>query len=216
MPEPKTKAKNRVEKMLSPEEKALLSNIKSMVTELEQLDGGEIAMADGDKIDVDIMPEEEEDKVVAAKSQEGATASDDADKRKDEDLPDTTKENVDAVKALVFRMDRKLRKSQTSDRSIVQALDGVTKAIKIIAARQDEQELALKNLFEGMGLSEQIEKSIKPKTEKPVQSTDTAKVLKELLGVADKVEKKEQPKTLGEVRKSLASRNVMTALLGPK
>jgi hypothetical protein len=207
----KTKKKNDVTKALNPEEKTLLANIKSMVTELEQMDGGEEVMEADDVV----IPEDKEEEITM-KSSEGATASDDADKRKDEDLPDTTKENITAVKTLIRHMDRKLKKSQSSDINLTQALNGVTMVLQKVCKRLDEHDQAFGNLFTGLGISEQIEKSITPpkSKDKPVQSTDTARVLKELLGLTDQDERNvSKSRSLSDVRKSLADRNILTALL---
>jgi hypothetical protein len=213
----------KVQKALSAEESTLLSNIRSMVDELEQINAGEAAASydpedkmekmDGeDDLDIVIAPEddEEEGMMKAAKSDEGPTANDKAEERL-ETTDEESEKNIAAVKALIARMDRKLRaeKSKSQQTDVV-----VLKAIKMIAKRQDEIEEAFTHILKGMGVADQIEKSIvsKPK-EKPVQSTDVAAVLKSLLGQAAPAQEP-APRDSNEVRKSLASRSVLTALLG--
>jgi hypothetical protein len=214
----------KVQKALSAEEATLLSNIRSMVDELEQINAGEATASydpedkmekmDGEEEELDIViaPEddEEEGMMKARKSDEGPTANDKAEERL-ETTDEESEKNIAAVKALIARMDRKLRaeKSKSQQTDVV-----VLKAIKMIAKRQDEIEEAFTHILKGMGVADQIEKSIvsKPK-EKPVQSTDVAAVLKSLLGQAAPAQEP-APRDSNEVRKSLASRSVLTALLG--
>ena len=210
--------KRKVDKALSAEEATLLSNIRSMVDELEQINAGEAtASADEEDLDIVISPEEDDEdekkKLMMSKSDEGPTANDKADERL-ETTDEETEKNINAVKALIARMDRKIRveRSRKTERDTL-----VLKAIGVIAQRLDVQEQAIMNLIKGLGVADEIQKSITPRKKvKPVQSTDVQAVLKSLLGQAAADEKKEDdsPRPKDSVRKSLADRKVLTALLG--
>ena len=210
--------KRKVDKALSAEEATLLSNIRSMVDELEQINAGEAtASADEEDLDIVISPEEDDEdekkKLMMSKSDEGPTANDKADERL-ETTDEETEKNINAVKALIARMDRKIRveRSRKTERDTL-----VLKEICVIAQRLDVQEQAIMNLIKGLGVADEIKKSITPRKKvKPVQSTDVQAVLKSLLGQAAADEKKEDdsPRPKDSVRKSLADRKVLTALLG--
>jgi len=208
---PKTKPISKVGKALSSEEATLLSNIKSMISELESIGAGEAAMAEDEEVDPKvIIPEDEEDEEFTAppmKSAEGPTANDDADERLEETDPESEK-NISAVKALIRRMDSSIKKSSGSNQTLLQAVVGLTRVVKSLSDRIDQQETAMVHVLNGIGIGEEIEKAIQPvNSKKPVQATDTRAVLKSLLGLVEE----EKPQTT--VRKSLADKNILTQLL---
>ena len=190
----------------------LISNIRSMVDQLEQINSGEANMAD-DTIEVMDEDEYEDDKKMMAKSDEGPTANDDADERL-ETTDEESEKNIQAVKALIRRMDRKIKTiNKSASARSTEPITQLTRVVKTLVDRLQQVEQAQANLLEGLGVGEQIEKSLEQKAEaqKPVQSTDVEKVLKSLLGIVDQ-NKPEPPKDRNEIRKSLADRRVLSAL----
>lgn len=194
-----TKVKKKVNKMLSPEEKTLIDNLKAMISELESMEAGGLAGDDGvaDALKaVESMagtaPNEElggvetPDLEAAQRKKEllGAgqimkevstdtdvpPANADADERID-DIPDVDDENIGEVaKALSALLRRKgVGKSAAPDPLML-----VAKAIQTIAGRQSVQEDALTKLLQGMGIADQVvaQATVEKEARLPVASGD--------------------------------------------
>ena len=218
----KRPAKKPVKKALSAEEATILSNIKSMVSELESIGAGEATMAE-DEGGVDVIigdDDEEEDEFAMKARDEGPSGRDKADERLEE-TDEESEKNITAVKAIITKMNSTIAKSKAanirSNTKLLQAVAGLTKVVKSLNDRMEIQEEAIVNVVKGMGFGQEIEKSITPK-KKVVQATDTEQVLKSLLGIVQEnkepVEVSEGKSQSNEVRKSLGQKNVLTALLG--
>lgn len=240
----------KVRKALTPEEKTLIDNIKSMVEELEgieQAEGPESgAMEEQASMKADVIdqmsvqppnmaqanpkkvkPEDESDEetekclkksapvkkgIDSQGSSEGSTASDDAEERIEDDIPEGDQKDIAEVsKMLALLMSRKgVRKADPT-------MDALTK----LAEEQKVMKQALENLIRGLGVAEQItaaveEERVEKSERTPVVSTDrdevvrsVAKALVEALGV-NKTE--DASHDINTVRKSLAG--VLPALFG--
>lgn len=203
--------------MFTQEQQSILSNIKSLVSELEQIDEGastvEDSLAEEEKaqksnknnrrqvnpmskdkskvykeedgfIEDDVVAEDDEfseeevEKAIKAirkimKSDDGTTASDDAEERLEDDIDEETQDNVDEVtKALkiMIRSINKSNKKAIANRRPVQkssadvdelkkAVLDLTKVVKSVAIDQKESTQAVENILSGLGVVKRIQKS---------------------------------------------------------
>ena len=195
--------------MLSPEERNLLENAKALISEIESMQEGEETMEEeeiemqnneDEEYEMEKMEGKEEEEYkgmkkgmkagVKKQESDGTTASDTADERI-EDLPEQTEENVDEVAKSIVKLLQKapVNKSvgstnrskvrQGNNTPVLVAMTALTKVVKSLADNQNQQDMALSSILEGLGVAE----AVKPKrVEKaqPVVNADLANVLMEV------------------------------------
>lgn len=184
----------KVRKALSPEEQTVLGNVKSLI---EQLMGGgteeQVAMA------MDGPPSfEEEDEEDVMKANMGPTANPE-DKAEDrvEDPTDITAGNLSEVGKSLNKLikimqvrNQPVRKSARpvvdNNQLVMKSLAEISTAMKAIADRQNQTDLAITNLLDGFGVVDQVAKSSSAQPVRksaPVQNMDSTAILGELTSV---------------------------------
>lgn len=157
----KTKAKTKtIEKALSPEEKTILANIKSLVEQIEQIEGGEITEPVGEE-EVLEMGRDEEDENTKNKADEnpsivkqgdGTTADDDAEERVEGDQEETTEDAISAVKALLEKFSAPKKQKDP----VIQAIMRMERTVKSAMGRLDSQDKAIEGILEGIGVTKAV------------------------------------------------------------
>lgn len=234
----------KVNKALSPEEMMLVSNIQSLLDEMVQMQSGgapveeapveEAPVVQGAEGAMDAPAMEEETtegkeikmilKALEATQSEGATASDDAEERVEDPLPDLTEENVTEVAKTAKLLNALIKKSQAPKKSVdpsLHLLDKVAGVLKSNNERMDQLSEAFTHIAKGMGLNKQLEvaKAEQERRENvnkasSTQNDDIIKVLKDLVGTKQEPVKKSSNSV--SVQKNLADREVLTGLFGPR
>ena len=222
---------------LSPEERALLANIQSLTQQIMQIEEGgdstgevespveDVAMAEDE-----ISPEDEQEDAEEVKkaADEGTTASDDADSRLEDDLPEITEDSLQAIKSLVARGVLTVNKSKSSksvsNDVLAKAVTQLSTVVKSLVDDQHEISKAVYGIIDGMGITAEIKKSMKPATDnrsvqKSAQVADMSVIKQEIIdGVSQAFGVNPttniQMGSTGDVRKSLAG--VMSALVVQK
>jgi len=242
MPKPKDKDK-KVEKMLSPEEATMLSNIQSLVGELLNASSGGVVgepvmetMKEEDKPDF-VKPEEEKkeeekkeedvEKELEITPSDSSTASDDDKKRIDETQTELTEENVDEVsKALVKIFNLANPKKEVAKSELGQVVDAINKMLEVQKGQNskvDELETAFSNMLEGLGITKQMEiaKSEESKS-KPIVTNDNDRVMKAIVEVLGNAVGKKQEEPTGQlsnsqiIRKNLGNKDFLHAAIANK
>lgn len=240
---------NKVNKAMGEEEKTVLSNIQSLIQQLLSANQGEseiamnmdeknkIQMADdnGEKKPDEKKEDEEKDKTekaIETTPSEGPTASDKKENRIDDNLSESTEDNVDEVsktliKALshVFK-EGQVKKSQVIIDPKVKALQDLTNVVKGLSENQNVISDSLTQLFQGIGLADQlkISKSVSEqnglKKGAPITSTDNGKMfdlINEIQKSLNTNKEKEEDHNLSNaqrVHKNLANADVLKQLTG--
>jgi hypothetical protein len=181
---------SQVNKALSPEEQAIVANVKSLLEQLEQTAGademnvppepeGEVAMAAGESVDGEMLGDEDDEGDDVLKSED---ASQPAKARIEED-PSETEEALTVLKA-IMKMGGEVRKASRPVDPTLAALQGIAKALKGMSQRVDEQGQAIVGILEGIGVADQV--ATVQKSRRPVQSggADASAVLKALMAAA--------------------------------
>ncbi len=194
-------AKRKVRKMLSPEEKTLIDNLKAMIAELESMEAGEMAGGEGvapalkavegmagtapneeiGGVETPDLEAEQRKKelmgagMVATKEISTDTdvpaANDDAEDRI-EDIPEQDEENIGEVaKALKVLLEARRGVGKSADPDPIVM---VAKAMQAMGDRMSIYESSMTNLLQGMGIADQVVAQTKvDKDERlPVSSTD--------------------------------------------
>jgi len=263
--------------MLSPEEQALLQNIKSLVQQIESIEESE---SDSDATTGDLQPiekqeaspmkkkvtkqyekemtvkekdtgngpdidaeyaddeaeysEEEVEKALKVlsslvrKSDEGATASDDAETRVEEDIPEETMDNVEEVAKAILALGRRrpARKrnvaKSASTSKIEKALLELTKVVKSLAVDHNESTKAVEAILEGIGIADAVKKSGREvrksaRVRRPARGNNdrvNKELISEIRGLKNVIQNGSGTETRGrgQVRKSLSEN--LGALLG--
>jgi hypothetical protein len=207
--------------MLTPEEKEMLANIKSLVSQIESMEtaGGETEEGSPEEPapvteaadDIDQMPPEEEAKKACGtkkvkKGDDGTHADDDAEERLD-DIAEVDAKNIQEVaKVLVAALKGSAVKKAKKLDPITEAIMGLTRVVKTVSARQEQTAQALASILEGFGIAEMVQKNADPeqpvqKSRKPIGTPDQMDII---TGLAEMLAQKkdESPKEFN-VRKGL-------------
>ena len=213
----------KVQKALAPEEVALVDNIGSLIDQLKSSGGGsieeEVMMADDEEEDMVMKTDgeyEEEDEVM--KESNGPTANPE-DKAEDrvEDPTDITAGNLAEVGKSLNTLVRIMKSRQgvqksakqpmrqqsttsQSDVMVIKSLAQISKVMKSLADRQNSQDLALQNILDGIGFTENVQKSIgaQKQSNVPVGNLDGAQVLSELTTVLKGLQSNGQNTGMGQ------------------
>jgi hypothetical protein len=218
-----------INKALSQEEMTLISNMKSGLDQLLQMqtasspvDQTQIAQESINKESVDEMEtppiddKKKEDMEKAKKAIETTpgdqpAAQDPAEDRIDEVIPEASEEKLNEVaKALLKIINKSQTKVQKSEiNPVVSVIDKVVKTLQTQDEKINSMANAFEQLLDGLGVSKQIEivqKSQQPER-RPIMNTDKNEVIKFLsdaLSQVKKEEKSDQPNQSNVVRKNLS------------
>lgn len=227
-----------VKKALDPETQTLLQNIISMVNQIQQMNqsGETIEMREENEDEKTQDPilerqkedEDDKDKEKAEKSDNGSTASDDAEERKEEDLTESTKEAIaevqKAIEGIGNNKKESVNMSSVSNAIIMDSVSDIAKSVKSIVGQQNQNTKAIENLLGGLEITDKIKKSAEiaksEKRPKPVLNTDdAANFLKEINKSLSNMDGREVKKEESEAVKNMTAReslgSVMKALLVP-
>lgn len=241
--------KKKVEKMLSPEEMTLVSNIGSLVEEILQMGAGAGAPpaedmppepAKEEPVMQQEMPmtetgmEEEESegkevkmilKGIETTPSESSTASDDAEERIEEPLPEETEDNVmdveKAVKLILTAIagQKQVKKSKPKD-PVTQAIEKLVEIQKASQSQMDELSTAFGHVLDGLGVAKQLEiaEASQKQPARKINKSANEELLNALNSiVGNKVEKAEEEthKSQGDVvRKNLGDVNNLIGMVG--
>jgi hypothetical protein len=214
--------------MLTPEEKEMLANIKGLVAQIEQMEGGagdqggapimESADDNPDMFDGadDTLPDNPDDQAAqkacggkVKKAEGGAvTADDDAEERIN--VPESNSEKAinEIAKAIIAAVNKTAVKKSVQVNPMIQTMNDLTRVVKSLVDRQEQQGAALESILEGFGIVSDVKKSVAgEKVEKafkpiPANSGDAMEMLAQMLGVKKAEEKPENfdvKKGLGDV-----------------
>ena len=230
----------KVEKMvISPEEIAVVNNIKALIDELltmgaqnEEMVAEPEMLTEEKQIDqTDHPPEDEEEigkeeviKGIEETTSDGSTANDDAGIRDDGNKTDINEETVDEVTKALMQLIKQKKTTQKSvsnnNNNIAPVLNELTKVIKSMNNRQEETEKALESILKGLGVAEAIQKDETEKIEKskPIRSNkELEKVLEYVLktiGSDKQVEKESENKTYaGNTNQNALARKSIASFL---
>jgi hypothetical protein len=234
----------KVNKELSPEEQMILSNISSLLTEIQQ-GTSNTPSEEPPVMEQEGTPSEElennpeEDlgekevkmilKAIEETSSDGATASDDAEERIDDPLPDASQENVDEVAKTLGRLLLRAQKSRVKKSAPKSASTEILSKLTTIIKNQDnkinELSEALTHVLKGLGMAKQLEiaKEEEGNRRKVGKSavSQNEELTKALKSIVDTI--KGQSSTEGvnkmnnreKVQKSLGNRENLRGLLDP-
>lgn len=197
----KSLANNKVNKALSPEEMTVLENIGSLVQQLTSSGGAEM---ENEVMNAGVVPEEEpEDPNAIMKESNGPTANpEDKAENRVEDPTDITAGNLSEVgKSLGLLLQlmnvNKSAPAQSVQKSapagdqvntaVLKSLAEISNVMKSLADQQNQQNTAISNILDGIGFSENVQKSLDNRP-KPVQNLDGAGLMNELLGVMKSIQ----------------------------
>lgn len=189
-----------VNKALSPEETAIVANIKSLLDQLEQtsgMDGGnDLPAPGGDEVAMSADGDDEDDVEEVFKDE---TADASAEERVGED-PSETEEALSVLKAIMKMGAGQVKKSRPVD-PMLSTLQGIAKALQGINQRVDEQGQAIVGILEGMGVADQVA-SVQKSARRPVQSAgaDAAAVLKALMAAAGQSQPAQEAEPEGSLK----------------
>jgi len=230
--------RRKVEKMLSPEEMTLVSNIGSILEQLMQMGqgGGEEVAPQAVMESEDSLPpmdEEKEDGIEDTKKarkgleetpSDSSTASDDAEERMEEVIPEQTTENVDevakAMRILLGYVNKQnVKKSVKKQESpLTQVLNKMVEVQKSSQNQIDELATAMTHVLEGLGVTKQLEvvqqSHREPKKINKSQNDELIEVFKSITGNVGKSEISSEMSQHNAVRKNLANADVLKGLLG--
>lgn len=190
-----------VNKALSPEETAIVANIKSLLDQLEQTsgtdEGNDLPAPDGDEVAMSADGDGDEDGVEEVFKDETADAS--AEERVGED-PSETEEALSVLKAIMKMGAGQVKKSRPVD-PMLSTLQGIAKALQGINQRVDEQGQAIVGILEGMGVADQVA-TVQKSARRPVQSAgaDAAAVLKALMAAAGQSQPAQEAEPEGSLK----------------
>jgi len=232
--------KRKVNKMLSPEEMTLVSNIESILQQLMQMgSGGGMAEEPATPVvmEAEDMPpkiDEDEDKTMEKRRlkkgleetpSDAATASDDAEERMEEVHTELSAENVSEVekafKVLMQAMQKQnVKKSVNAPQSpLTQVLNKLVEVQKANQEQINDVSMAMTHILEGLGVAKQLDVVEEPaRNPKSINKSQNDELLEVLKGLTQ--EKKEESSYINKasqsnkVRKTFSDPNILRGLLG--
>lgn len=174
----------------------VLENIGSLVQQLTSSGGAEM---ENEVMNAGVVPEEEpEDPNAIAKESNGPTANpEDKAEARVEDPTDITDGNLSEVgkslglllqmmnvnkSAPVQSVQKSAPAGEQVNTAVLKSLAEISNVMKSLADQQNSQNTAISNILEGIGFTENVQKSLDSRP-KPVQNLDGAGLMNELLGV---------------------------------
>lgn len=191
--------KQEVENALSQEEKPIIENIISLFQQLLTMQDAQQqpAQPTGEVMQSGyVKPAEEEEMEEVDKSADGETGDDPAEKRIEEVTPttdsslDDLKKSVDSLVSVINGkkvVNKTLPVPQIQPNQNVQVLTQISTVLKTILEKQNAQDTLNSQLFEAIGISNDVIKKSLPEQskvvakDKPIQGLDTASVIKEVM-----------------------------------
>lgn len=181
-----------VQNALSPEEKPIIENIISLFQQLLSMQENQMPT---EEVVTEAMGEEADmEEVDINKSAEGETGDDPAEKRVEEVTPTTDLSLQELKKSIntlvgVINGKAKVAKAKTANvqkSQSTQVLTEISKVLKSIVEKQSAQEELNKQMFDAMGVTDEIIAKTLPQNDpvqkdKPIQNVDTAQVVKDIL-----------------------------------
>lgn len=185
-----------MEKALSPEEKPIIENIISLFQQLLSLQGDAAGAAPAEEQIVDMAQGEVEDPnqeidVAKAIDETGDTKAED---RLNNQTPITDTSLADLKKSLTALLGMQKRtpvqKSASNDSALLSEIKKIGNALNTVLKAQQNQEALNQHLFEALGFTDELVQKSLPETlykdnpvnkNKPVQTMDTASVIKDVL-----------------------------------
>lgn len=181
-----------VQNALSPEEKPIIENIISLFQQLLSMQENQMPT---EEVVTEAMGEEADmEEVDVNKSAEGETGDDPAEKRVEEVTPTTDlslQELKKSINTLVGVLNGKAKVAKAKTANVqksqsTQVLTEISKVLKSIVEKQSAQEELNKQMFDAMGVTDEIIAKTLPQNDpvqkdKPIQNVDTAQVVKDIL-----------------------------------
>lgn len=181
-----------VQNALSPEEKPIIENIISLFQQLLSMQENQMPT---EEVVTEAMGEEADmEEVDINKSAEGETGDDPAEKRVEEVTPTTDlslQELKKSINTLVGVLNGKAKVAKAKTANVqksqsTQVLTEISKVLKSIVEKQSAQEELNKQMFDAMGVTDEIIAKTLPQNDpvrkdKPIQNVDTAQVVKDIL-----------------------------------
>jgi hypothetical protein len=215
-------------KALAQEQKTILANIKSLLTELETADGaaatvkadesqmGQPPIETPDQIAMRTQKAKEDEKKKEEKNPDEvqkdnvntpsdvATANDKAEDRIYDALSEVDTANVDEVKKAIdmIKTIQKNRAQKSVDLTpVMKNQTEMLKIMKGIIQDQGEIQTALKNLFDASGITSQMEiaKKSLPENKGPIVSNDNKATIEFLQSIAKSIEGKKSDNSVPEI-----------------
>jgi hypothetical protein len=206
---------NQVRKDLSPEESAIIADIKSLLAQLESAESAEApeaaaapepvemaAMTDGQPAGSEDQKELEEEKI-----EKDETATEKADARIDT-LPTDDEKALSLIGKAFARLSGNVKKDAQPVDATLLILRRIAKSLDAVSRRQNQTDEAVVGILEGMGVAEQVVAKSAVPAARPVQSggADAQAFLEALKGLVQKsaTAAPETPGTVKDVLLSLA------------
>jgi len=198
----------KVQKSLSPEEKSVIANVKSLLDQLESIEAGEGEMEDGTgemPVEMAAMTDglpagdEEQEDLEEDKIEKDETANSKADQRIGE-LPVDDEEALSVLKSLMgiggVQKSARVRPAQSDQTMLI--LGKIAKSLNIIADRQDQQGSAIVGILEGIGISDEAMGIVRKSRPNPKQNSaqDVVALLRDALRVEKSATAPEAPGTM--------------------
>lgn len=194
---------NKVQKM-APEEMTILENIGTMISQLMSGGGNmnpvedEVMMTgDNEEDEVKKADEDEEDEVKKENNGPTANPSTKAEDRVEDPTPNNEAAEPEVGKALNLLMNlvnkssqpKKIQKTASpsgTDALLMNALSEMTSVMKSISDKQNQSDLAIGNILEGIGFTDKMAEQMVAKaapTHQPVGNTDSAMIMNAFMEV---------------------------------
>lgn len=228
----KIKKSRKVQKMLSPEEMTLVSNIESLLSELMQMGAGagmepEVAPETPDMVmEAEDMPMDEEEKGIKKGLEEtpseSATASDGAEERMEEPMTELSTENLSDVEKAILGMIRNqgVNKSVKTEQSpLTQVLNKMVEIQKSSQDKINDLSTAVENILGGLGVAKQLE-VVQEQTNRDPKTINKSQNDELIAALQSIVEVKKEKKPVGprsqqnEVRKNLNNYDTLRGMIG--
>ena len=191
----KVNTQNRVEKELSPEEKTVVENILSLMSQLK---------GSATSTEEVVMSESEGQDVLKEKAGPTADAKEKAEDRV-EDGTDISEENYKEVgkklgASIMTQVEKGLQRN-SENTAIMSALSDITQVLKSISDKADQNAMAIVNIVEGLGVTkavvEEAETSVKKSEEnRPIGTIDNTGILAEMTSVLKSLAKSNEDSKL--------------------
>jgi len=154
-----------VRKMMSDEEKAIVDNLASMIQELGAATAQEPAMkqeeAPADEYAENNVAEMSAKKGIETTQSDSSTASDNADARLEETIPEESEDSVKEVAKVLATALSSIGKSKTEPAKpvdpVLKAISDLTEVVKQVRNDQDANSEAIAGLMKGLGVAKSIE-----------------------------------------------------------
>jgi hypothetical protein len=219
---------NDVYKALDQEAKTVVANIRSLADEILQMDSGtglekEEKPVEEKPVDETMLKPEEAQKGLVTTNSDSNTASTE-EENEDKVLPESTNEAVSAVAKAILQMakNQKTEEVKKERNPVLEALEGLTSVVKKNRDDMSELQNTVKQLFDGMGITQQFEIVKKSKADEqvrksqPIVNNNNQELYNLLSGLIKKEEKPMFTSNNETVHKSLKEKDILAQLVAPR